>query len=170
MKLSGFSRRKDYARCRRTPEGLTYCRGSARDVDLPATLNAYALQPAIPSAGGTATTASPHRPYRQYGNVNPSAIGFSLRMSLRTRLTLIRLALIRKPWSFGEGVSRPLYRYLYLHLLFQTLQKGSRPAFDADWNAPLPILNGSRSFGGVLIPDYYPRRVPRPVSCYALFE
>ena len=68
-----------------------------------------------------------------------SAIGVSLRMSLRSRLTLIRLALIRKPWSFGEGVSRPLYRYLYLHLLFQTLQSGSRRAFDADWNAPLPI-------------------------------
>ena len=68
-----------------------------------------------------------------------SAIGVSLRMSLRSRLTLIRLALIRKPWSFGEGVSRPLYRYLYLHLLFQTLQRGSRLAFDADWNAPLPI-------------------------------
>ena len=55
-----------------------------------------------------------------------SAIGISVRMSLRSRLTLIRLALIRKPWSFGEGVSRPLYRYLYLHLLFQTLQYTSR--------------------------------------------
>ena len=68
-----------------------------------------------------------------------SAIGVSLRMSLRSRLTLIRLALIRKPWSFGEGVSRPLYRYLYLHLLFQTLQNTSRRTFYADWNAPLPI-------------------------------
>ena len=68
-----------------------------------------------------------------------SAIGVAARLSLRSRLTLIRLALIRKPWSFGEGVSRPLYRYLYLHLLFQTLQRGSRLAFDADWNAPLPI-------------------------------
>ena len=99
-----------------------------------------------------------------------SAIGIALRLSLRSRLTLIRLALIRKPWSFGEGVSRPLYRYLYLHLLFQTLQSTSRCAFDADWNAPLPIQKGSRGFGGTLIPDYYPRRVPRPVSCYALFE
>ena len=99
-----------------------------------------------------------------------SAIGLALRLSLRSRLTLIRLALIRKPWSFGEGVSRPLYRYLYLHLLFRTLQRGSRRAFDADRNAPLPILKGSRSFGRTLIPDYYPRRVPRPVSCYALFE
>ena len=60
---------------------------------------------------------------------------------VRSRLTLNRLALFRNPWSFGEGVSRPLYRYLYLHLLFQTLQNTSRYAFDADWNAPLPIIS-----------------------------
>ena len=48
---------------------------------------------------------------------------------LRSRLTLNRLALFRNPWSFGEGVSRPLYRYLYLHLLFRHLQQVSRPAF-----------------------------------------
>ena len=40
------------------------------------------------------------------------------------------------------------------------------------WNAPLPILSLmlSRAFGVCLIPDYYPRTDPRPVSCYALFE
>ena len=41
------------------------------------------------------------------------------------------------------------------------------------WNAPLPILFItllSRAFGICLIPDYYPRKDPRPVSCYALFE
>ena len=48
---------------------------------------------------------------------------------LRSRLTLSRLALLRNPWSFGEGVSRPLYRYLYLHLLFRHLQQISRSAF-----------------------------------------
>ena len=74
------------------------------------------------------------------GILTVSSIGYALRLPLRSRLTLIRLALIRKPWSFGEGVSRPLYRYLYLHLLFQTLQNTSRYAFDADWNAPLPII------------------------------
>ena len=69
-----------------------------------------------------------------------SSIGLAARLSLRTRLTLIRLALIRKPWSFGEGVSRPLYRYLYLHLPFHTLQRASMRAFYAEWNAPLPTL------------------------------
>lgn len=52
------------------------------------------------------------------GILTSSSIAYAFRLLLRSRLTLIRLALIRKPWSFGEGVSNPLYRYLYLHLLF----------------------------------------------------
>ena len=63
------------------------------------------------------------------GILTVSAIGIASRLSLRTRLTLIRLALIRKPWSYGEGVSRPLCRYLYLHLLFRSLQHASRHTF-----------------------------------------
>ena len=77
--------------------------------------------------------------YASKGILTFSSIGLAFRLILRTRLTLIRLALIRNPQSSGEGVSRPLYRYLYLHLLFQTLQNASRRTFDADWNAPLPI-------------------------------
>ena len=75
------------------------------------------------------------------GILTRSAIGLACRLSLRSRLTLIRLALIRKPWSYGEGVSRPLYRYLYLHLLFRPLQLVSRLTFVADRNAPLPIYH-----------------------------
>ena len=59
------------------------------------------------------------------GMLTVSSIGVASRLSLRVRLTLIRLALIRKPWSYGEGVSRPLCRYLYLHLLFRSLHTGS---------------------------------------------
>ena len=73
------------------------------------------------------------------GILTVSAIGLALRLSLRSRLTLIRLALIRKPWSFGVEVSRLHYRYLYLHLLFRTLQPASPPTFAAVRNAPLPI-------------------------------
>ena len=65
-----------------------------------------------------------------------SAIGIAIRLSLRSRLTLIRLALIRKPWSYGEGVSRPLCRYLCLHLLFQTLQHASGHTFSASGMLP----------------------------------
>ena len=70
----------------------------------------------------------------------PSAAPPLQRVRLRTRLTLIRLALIRNPWTSGVGVSRPHCRYLCLHLLFQTLQQPSRTTFNADWNAPLPIF------------------------------
>ena len=73
------------------------------------------------------------------GMLTVSSIGCALRLCLRSRLTLIRLALIRNPWSYGEGVSRPLCRYLYLHLLFRDLQQGSRPTFCGYRNAPLPI-------------------------------
>ena len=41
--LSGFSRQYDYLRCRLSPERVPYCRSSAREVDLPASLNAYIL-------------------------------------------------------------------------------------------------------------------------------
>ena len=96
----------------------------------------------------------------------------ALRLPLRPRLTLIRLALIRNPWSYGEGVSRPLYRYLFLHLLFRDLQPTLRLAFCGYRNAPLPIniqylFHG---FGSGLMPDYYPRGITRLVSCYALFK
>ena len=78
--------------------------------------------------------------YASKGILTFSSIGLAFRLILRTRLTLIRLALIRNPQSSGEGVSRPLYRYLYLHLLFQTLQSALQHSFNADWNAPLPII------------------------------
>ena len=74
------------------------------------------------------------------GILTVSSIGFAVRLILRSRLTLIRLALIRNPWSCGEEVSRLLYRYLCLHLLFHCLQPVSRQAFCDPWNAPLPIF------------------------------
>ena len=74
------------------------------------------------------------------GILNGSSIGLAVRLILRPRLTLIRLTLIRNPWSFGGRVSRPPYRYLYLHLRFLTLQRSSPTTFDADRNAPLPLL------------------------------
>ena len=72
------------------------------------------------------------------GMLTASSIGSAARLCLRSRLTLIRLALIRKPWSFGVRVSRPHYRYLYLHLLFRMLHGVSRHCFNANRNAPLP--------------------------------
>ena len=64
----------------------------------------------------------------------------ALRRSLRDRLTPGRLTSPGNPWSYGGGDSRPPYRYLCLHLLFMTLQYPSRDTFNADMNAPLPII------------------------------
>ena len=59
LKLSGFSRESGYQLCRFGPESSAYCQASAQRVDLPARLYTYALQPAIPSAGGRVTSPSP---------------------------------------------------------------------------------------------------------------
>lgn len=83
------------------------------------------------------------------GILTGSAIGLAVRLSLRTRLTLIRLALIRKPWSCGVRVTLPHYRYSCLHLLFHTLHQTSRFGFNAEWNAPLPHFR-AQNFGGIL--------------------
>ena len=113
----------------------------------------YTLQRAIPSARMPFTTPSPHRSYCRYMNINMLSIDYAVRLRLRPRLTLIRLALIRKPWSYGVRVSHPHYRYLCLHLLFQTLQHVLQHTFYADWNAPLPVsslMTRIHSFGSIL--------------------
>ena len=106
------------------------------------------------------------------GILTVSSIGLAVRLILRARLTPGRLTLPGNPWSFGERASNPLYRYLYLHLLFHKLQQESPPAFDAGGMLPYRYFYYllSRAFGVCLIPDYYPCADPRPVSCYALFE
>ena len=90
---------------------------------------------------------------------------------VRSRLTPGRLALPGNPWSFGDGVSRPICRYLYLHLLFCHLHHDSRHGFSGGGMLPYrSILYESHVFGTGLMPDYYPCRAARLVSCYALFE
>ena len=146
IKLSGFSWKPDYPHYQPPPKGMPYYQ-----VRLSVWICLHRSAPTPfnehPSARGSVTAPSPRRAGGSNVILNVSAIGLSVRMSLRTRLTLSRLALLRKPWSFGEGASHPLYRYLFLHLLFLTLQSTSRCAFDADRNAPLPILNVSHGFG-----------------------
>ena len=42
-----------------------------------------------------------------YGNINPFAIGYAFRPRLRSRLTLSRRTLLRKPRTIGGGDSHP---------------------------------------------------------------
>ena len=59
-------------------------------------------------------------------NINVVPIDYAFLPRLRGRLTLLRLTLSRNPWSFGEGVSHPLYRYSCQHSHFRYLQQPSR--------------------------------------------
>ena len=172
LELRGFSREHDYRRCHFTRRLRVLSRlGSARGFacaphNLPR-FNGLFRQPA-----GVSLLRPPFAVTAGSGMLTASSIAVASRLRLRSRLTLIRLALIRKPWSCGEGVSRPLYRYLYLHLLFRTLQHASRHAFGARGMLPYRqcSIAPSRVFGTGLMPDYYPRAAARPVSCYALFK
>ena len=122
------------------PGGSVYCPVSASRPDLPGQdiptrFNALFRQRAGVSLLRLHITLWPSN-----GMLTVSSIGCALRLCLRSRLTLIRLALIRNPWSCGGEVSRLPCRYLYLHLLFRDLQQASRPAFDGYRNAPLPTM------------------------------
>ena len=65
-------------------------------------------------------------------NINVVPITYAFRPRLRGRLTLLRLALSRNPWTFGERVSHPLCRYSCQHSHFHTLQDTSRTPFTAN--------------------------------------
>ena len=61
--------------------------------------------------------------YRWCRNINLLSIAYAFRPRLRYRLTLSRLPLPRKPWTYGEWVSHPFDRYSCLHNHFQGLQQ-----------------------------------------------
>ena len=111
-----------------------YTRFSWMDLRIFASSENYA-QRAIPSAPRYLDPPSLLL-YSRCRNINLLSIDYPFRVCLRSRLTLIRLALIRNPWSFGEGVSHPLYRYLCLHLLFHKLHCDSHHSFYVDGMLP----------------------------------
>ena len=56
-------------------------------------------------------------------NINLVPIDYAFRPRLRGRLTLLRLALSRNPWTFGDRVSHPVYRYSCQHSHFRSLHR-----------------------------------------------
>ena len=122
------------------------CTIGARLVCFLHTILATSLQRAIPSARGRfASPSSLTLQLKGLRNIDRMSIRLSLRDDVRSRLTLNRLALFRNPWSFGEGVSRPLCRYLYLHLLFRNLQRVSRPSFAGGGMLPYQSCDSTSS-------------------------
>ena len=153
------------------PEGSVYCqvRHQLRTLLQPIYLHpltGYSVSPLTVSLLRPRFTHTPSN-----GMFTVSAIRSASRLPVRSRLTLIRLALIRNPWSFGEGFSPPL------SLLIPTFAFPKSPAcltarIRRRGMLPLPtcLLDKSHSFGTGLMPDYYPRSPARLVSCYALFK
>ena len=137
--LSGFSREPVYHRYS-IARGLSILSVSALDPDLPGPRLPTSFNLLFRQQAGVSLLRLHVAPIYSNGILTVSSIGCAVRLCLRSRLTLIRLALIRNPWSFGEGVSRPLYRYLYLHLLFRTLQLSSRTTFVAHGMLPYHVL------------------------------
>ena len=129
--LRGFSREHDYRRCRftrrlRVLSRLGSERGFACAPQRLPRFNGLFRQPA-----GVSLLRPPFAVTAGSGMFTASSIACASRLRLRSRLTLIRLALIRKPWSYGGEVSRLPCRYLCLHLLFRSLQHASGRAFNA---------------------------------------
>ena len=106
-------------------------------------------------------------------NINLVPIDYGFRPRLRGRLTLRGLALRRKPWTFGDRVSHPVYRYSCQHSHFRYLQRASRRAFTGLRNAPLPRVRDTpaASVHG-LSPGTSSAQdgLTRPVSYYAFFK
>jgi hypothetical protein len=108
---------------------------------------------------------------RRCRNINLLSIAYAFRPRLRSRLTLGGFTFPRKPWAFGDRDSHlrlSLLKPAYLTSCRSTVGYPSQ----LHRNAPLlPSARGRiRSFGTMLIPDHFRRRIPRPVSCYALFK
>ena len=131
----------------------------------------YALQRAFPSARGSVTPWSHLRQHHKCRNINRLSITCASRLPLRSRLTLIRLTLFRKPWVFGVIISIIIvvtYAYIFFsdrssrtHVPPSTLT-GMLP-YHADRSA-------SKASAAVLMPVHHPCIIARLVSCYALFE
>ena len=86
-----------------------------------------------------------------YGNINPLAIGYAFRPRLRTRLTLSRRTLLRKPWAIGGEDSHPPFVTHAGILTSRASTAGLRRRFTGtgtlSYRAIGPKASRTRSFG-----------------------
>src|SRR5213592_3528139 len=86
-----------------------------------------------------------------YRNINLLAIGYAFRPHLRSRLTLSRRTLLRKPWTIGGGESHPTF-VTHAGILTSSHSTGPYDTASRNWNALLPRTEPAglhtHSFGG----------------------
>ena len=146
--FSGFSWESDYPRCL-LARRLAVLSSSARRPDLPGLRIPTLFNGLFRQSAAVSLLRPRFTPGDSNGIFTVSSIGSASRLPLRSRLTLIRLALIRKPQSFGGRVSRPPYRYSYLHLLFHALQRRSSAIFNAHGMLPYHPCGSTASARGL---------------------
>ena len=131
----------------------------------------YGLQPSIPSDGGSVTSRSLVLLQCEYRNINRLSIMFASRLPLRSRLTLIRLTLFRKPWVFGVNIS--IFIIVTYAYIFFSRRSSSTHVPPSTLTGMLPYhayFYASLASATVFMPGHHPRITARLVSCYALFE
>ena len=140
-------------------------------MDLPALIYSYFLQPPIPSGGGSVTSRSLPFLHSGYWNINQFSIVFASRLPLRSRLTLIRLTLFRKPWVFGVNISIFIVvTYAYIFFSRRSRESHGSPSTPTGMLPYHANHSASKASAAVLMPGHHPRVIARLVSCYALFE
>ena len=72
-----------------------------------------------------------------YRNINLLAIGYAFRPRLRSRLTLSRRTLLRKPWTIGGGESHPSF-VTHADILTSSRSTEAYASASRNWNALLP--------------------------------
>ena len=72
-----------------------------------------------------------------YRNINLLAIGYAFRPRLRSRLTLSRRTLLRKPWTIGGGESHPTF-VTHAGILTSSRSTEAYASASRSWNALLP--------------------------------
>jgi hypothetical protein len=86
-----------------------------------------------------------------YRNINLLAIGYAFRPRLRSRLTLSRRTLLRKPWTIGGGESHPSF-VTHAGILTSSRSTEAYASASRSWNALLPRAEPAglhtHSFGG----------------------
>ena len=131
----------------------------------------YALQRGLPSPRGCVTPRS-HAPlHHECRNVDRLAITCAFRLPLRSRLTLIRLTLFRKPWVFGVIISIIIVvTYAYIFFSARSSMTHVTPSTLTGMLPYHAYRYASVASAAVLMPAHHPRNSARLVSCYALFE
>jgi hypothetical protein len=128
--------------------------------DLPGSAS-YVLTPGRPSPGFPYPSSSPHSVITDatwYGNINPLAIDYAFRPRLRSRLTLSRRTLLRKPWTIGGGDSHPSFVTHAGILTSRASTTRLRGRFAGvgtlSYRVRVPKDTHTRSFGDLLEPRY----------------